>query len=42
MNGNRKIQYFRFVIAYNVVMLIPLALISFAFCTFFINSSSRR
>lgn len=42
MNGNRKIQYFRFVIAYNVVMLIPLALISFCVLYLFHKQQQQK
>ena len=42
MNGNRKILYFRFVIAYNVVMLIPLALISFCVLYLFHKQQQQK
>lgn len=42
MRKNRKVQYFRFVIAYNIVMMIPLLLISFSVLFLFHRQQQQK
>ena len=42
MRKNRKIKYIRFVITYNIVMIIPLVLINFSVLSLFYRQQQQK